>query len=70
MDWEGLGFRDNPLDTDPIKQKTLDLYVGHSDKVRICENVLAGKKVNLIIEGARGVGTTSFAKPFASDLNS
>ncbi len=25
MDWEGLGFRDNPLDTDPIKQKTLPL---------------------------------------------
>ncbi len=61
MDWEGLGFRDNPLDTDPIKQKTLPLYVGHTEKIRICSNVLAGKNVNLIIEGARGVGTTSFA---------
>lgn len=61
MDWEGLGFCDNPLDTDPIKQKTLALYVGHADKVRICGKVLAGKNVNLIIEGARGVGTTSFA---------
>lgn len=61
MDWEGLGFSDNPLDTDPIKQKTLDLYVGHTEKKRICSKVLAGKNVNLIIEGARGVGTTSFA---------
>jgi len=61
MDWEGLGFRDSPLDTDPIKQKTLSLYVGHAEKIRICSNVLAGKNINLIIEGARGVGTTSFA---------
>jgi len=35
--------------------------VGHEEKVRICSNVLAGKNVNLVIEGARGVGTTSFA---------
>ena len=61
MDWEGLGFNDNPLDTDPIKQKTLSLYVGHDKEVRICSKVLADKNVNLIIEGARGVGTTSFA---------
>jgi len=49
-----LGFRDNPLDTNPIKQNTLDLYVGHTDEIRICSNVLAGKNMNLIIEGARG----------------
>lgn len=61
MDWEGLGFRDNPLDTDPIKKKTLALYVGHAEKIRICSKLLAGKNINLIIEGARGVGTTSFA---------
>jgi len=61
VDWEGLGFEDNPLDKDPIKQKTLSLYVGQAEKIRICSNVLAGKNVNLVIEGARGVGTTSFA---------
>ncbi|MBB71108.1 MAG: hypothetical protein CMF50_01760 [Legionellales bacterium] len=61
MDWEGLGFTDNPLDTDPIKQKTLSLYVGHENEAEICSKVLASKNVNLIIEGARGVGTTSFA---------
>ena len=27
----------------------------------VCQNVLKEKNVNLIIEGARGVGTTSFA---------
>lgn len=61
MDWEALGFYDNPLDTDPIKQKTLPLYVGHENNVRICSGLLASKNVNLVIEGARGVGTTSFA---------
>lgn len=61
MDWEALGFTDDPLDTSPIKQKTLNLYVGHDEQVRVCSNVLAGKNVRLIIEGARGVGTTSFA---------
>lgn len=61
MEWEALGFSDDPLDTNPIRQKTRELYVGHEEKVRICSNVLAGKNVNLVIEGARGVGTTSFA---------
>jgi hypothetical protein len=35
MDWEALGFHDSPLDTDPIKQKTISLYVGHTEKIRI-----------------------------------
>ncbi len=61
MDWEVLGFNGDPLDTDPIKQRTLSLYVGHQEQVRVCSNVLAGRNVNLVIEGGRGVGTTSFA---------
>ena len=61
MEWESLGFRGNPLNTDPIRQSTLELYVGHKDIVAACQNVLASRNVNLIIEGARGVGTTSFA---------
>jgi DNA-binding transcriptional ArsR family regulator len=61
MEWEGLGFSDDPLDTDPIKQKTRSLYVGHDEKVKICGKVLSAKNVNLVVEGARGVGTTSFA---------
>lgn len=61
MDWQALGFKDDPLDTSPIRQNTRKLYVGHDEKVRVCSNVLSGKNVNLVIEGTRGVGTTSFA---------
>lgn len=60
MQWESLGFSDNPFNTDPIRQTTLDLYVGRDQSVSICQNVLAEKNVLLIIEGARGIGTTSF----------
>ena len=60
MQWEALGFRGNPFDTDPIRQMTLELYVGRDKSVSICQQVLAEKNVLLVIEGARGIGTTSF----------
>lgn len=60
MQWDALGFSDNPFNTDPIRQSTLDLYVGRDKSVAICKNVLAEKNVLLVIEGARGIGTTSF----------
>lgn len=60
MQWDSLGFSDNPFDTDPIRQGTLDLYVGREESVSICKNVLAERNVLLVIEGARGIGTTSF----------
>jgi DNA-binding transcriptional ArsR family regulator len=60
MQWDALGFSDNPFNTDPIRQSTLDLYVGRNKSVAICKNVLAEKNVLLVIEGARGIGTTSF----------
>tara|TARA_Y100000588_G_scaffold389725_1_gene493281 strand:- start:244 stop:1476 length:1233 start_codon:yes stop_codon:yes gene_type:complete len=60
MQWDALGFSDNPFNTDPIRQATLDLYVGRDKSVAICKNVLAEKNVLLIVEGARGIGTTSF----------
>lgn len=60
MQWDALGFSDNPFNTDPIRQATLDLYVGRDKRVAICKNVLAEKNVLLIVEGARGIGTTSF----------
>lgn len=60
MQWGSLGFSDNPFNTDPIRQATLDLYVGRDKSVVRCKNVLAEKNVLLIIEGARGIGTTSF----------
>ena len=55
-----LGFNDNPFNTDPIRQTTLGLYVGRSKPIAVCQNVLAEKNVLLIIEGPRGIGTTSF----------
>lgn len=61
MQWESLGFKDNPFTTDPIKQGTLNLYVGRQNEIKVCLNVLSSKNVNIVIEGARGVGTTSFA---------
>lgn len=60
MQWDSLGFNDNPFDTDPIRQSTLELYVGRDRPVSICRNVLAEKNILLVIEGARGIGTTSF----------
>ncbi|WP_162896563.1 MarR family transcriptional regulator [Cysteiniphilum halobium] len=60
MQWNALGFSDNPFNTDPIRQATLDLYVGRDKSVATCKNVLAEKNVLLIVEGARGIGTTSF----------
>lgn len=61
MDWELLGFKQYPFSVNPISMKTLDLFTGREDEVRICENILSDNNLRLIVEGARGVGTTSFA---------
>lgn len=41
--------------------KTIDLFVGHEKEVQICKSMLTDNNLRLLIEGARGVGTTSFA---------
>ena len=61
MDWQAFGFREDPLQTTPITKSTLELFTGHQEEVTICQRVLAGRNIRLVIEGARGVGTTSFA---------
>lgn len=61
MQWESLGFSENLFSTDPISQNTLDLYTGHQSQIQICQNVIKEKNIVLVIEGSRGVGTTSFA---------
>lgn len=61
MDWQAFGFRDDPLQTSPITKSTLALFTGHESEISLCRNVLTGRNVRLVIEGARGVGTTSFA---------
>lgn len=61
MKWQSLGFTADPLSTDPIGMDTLALYTGHTEEVRTCMNVLSNGNRRIVIEGARGVGTTSFA---------
>jgi len=61
MQWGSIGFKANPFNTDPITQTTLTLYTGNEKQVASCRNVLNEKNVLIIIEGSRGVGTTSFA---------
>lgn len=61
MDWELLGYKEFPFSVNPISTHTIDLFTGHEEEVKICQNLLKDKNVRLVIEGARGVGTTSFA---------
>ena len=61
MDWEFLGFKHFPFSVNPISLKTLDLFTGHGKERQVCNNMLTDNNVRLIVEGARGVGTTSFA---------
>lgn len=61
MDWELLGFKHYPFSVNPISTKTIELFTGHEKEIQICKNMLADNNMRLIIEGARGVGTTSFA---------
>lgn len=60
MYWQTLGFKDDPLKTTPIADETLTLYTGHNNEIKACQNVLTSSNVRIVIEGARGVGTTSF----------
>ena len=61
MYWQALGFNDDPLKTTPINQETLILYTGHQPEITSCQHALTSSNVRIVIEGARGVGTTSFA---------
>ncbi len=61
MQWQSLGFKADPLSTDPIFMETLKLYTGHDKEVKMCLNVLAEGSRRVVVEGARGMGTTSFA---------
>lgn len=61
MDWQAFGFKDDPLQTSPITKSTLPLFTGHTSEIKLCQSVLNARNIRLVIEGARGVGTTSFA---------
>ncbi|MCW5589598.1 MAG: hypothetical protein KIT27_08055 [Legionellales bacterium] len=61
MQWASLGFSGNPFNTDPITQSTLALYAGQDKSIQLGKNLLHEENLLIVIEGARGVGTTSFA---------
>ena len=60
MEWQTFGFKDDPLKTSPITKATLELFTGHHEEAKICKRILTGSNVRIVIEGDRGVGTTSF----------
>jgi len=59
--WELLGYKEYPFSINPINIDTLDLFTGYNEELKICRNILDDKNIRIVIEGARGVGTTSFA---------
>lgn len=61
MQWELLGFKDDPFKTYPITSYTLELYTGNSKKIEQARYALSSDNCIMVIEGERGVGTTSFA---------
>ena len=60
MQWELLGFKDDPFKTYPITSYTLNLYTGNKDKIDQANYALGSDNLVMVIEGDRGVGTTSF----------
>lgn len=61
MQWELLGFKDDPFKTYPITSYTLALYTGNDEKIKQARYALNTDNCIMVIEGERGVGTTSFA---------
>ena len=41
MEWQSLGFTENPFTTEPIRQDTIGLYAGRQENLEVCENVLS-----------------------------
>lgn len=61
MQWQSLGFKSDPLSTAPIFMETLKLYTGHDKAINTCLDILGEGNSRIVVEGARGVGTTSFS---------
>lgn len=61
MEWQLLGYKEFPFSINPISIDTIGLFTGHEKEITICRNILKDRNIRLVIEGARGVGTTSFA---------
>ncbi|MBU1487536.1 hypothetical protein KKH56_05765 [bacterium] len=59
INWERWGFKGNPYNQDPIHEFELDLFVGREKELKMCQAGLATENARIVIEGSRGVGTTS-----------
>lgn len=55
---EQWGLKDNPYTTTPINADTLAFFVGRIEERKQCLSALLNKSI-IVIEGSRGVGTTS-----------
>lgn len=61
MHWEPLGFRNDPFKKEPISEYTLELYTGNNEEIDKAFFALNTDNAVMVIDGERGVGTTSFA---------
>lgn len=59
--WEKWGLKDNPYSQNPIDENSLNLFVGRKKEIQVCRNALSTSNSRIVIEGGRGVGTTSLA---------
>lgn len=57
--WEKWRLKDNPYSQNPIDEHSLNLFVGRKKELSLCNNSLSTSNSRIVIEGGRGVGTTS-----------
>jgi len=59
--WEKWGLKDNPYSQNPIGENSMNLFVGRKKEIAICKNSMLTSNSRIVIEGGRGVWTTSLA---------
>lgn len=59
--WEKWELKNNPYSQNPIDERSLNLFVGRKKEIALCYNCLSTSNSRIVIEGGRGVGTTSLA---------
>jgi DNA-binding transcriptional ArsR family regulator len=57
--FDRFGLKENPYSVNPITYDTLELFVGRKNEIKKCA-LAADYKSIIVVEGGRGVGTTSF----------
>lgn len=57
--WEKWMLRENPYRQNPIDENSLELFTGRKDEIKKCRNGIDVGNSRIVLEGGRGVGTTS-----------